>query len=106
MSAEKLYAILFMAVVLVIIIAGASYMWVTREKPAPKKRKKRTPPKAPQWEEQESGGLSIPPEVPRSVGTIKQIAQSEPELVEDVLRGWIKGNITPTAEAGKKKKRR
>jgi len=109
-SVELLYAILFMAVVFVIVIAGASYMWVTRDKPAPKKRpKKRARPPAltltPRQGSQETGGTYVPPEVPRTVGTIKQIAQSEPELIEGVLRGWIKGGIAPAAESLKKKKR-
>ena len=110
MSAELLYGILFMVVVFIIVIAGGWYMWVTREKPAPKKPKKPAPMLTSQAEDQDSSGTYIPPEVPRTFGTIKQIAGSEPEMIEEVLRGWIKGEIAPERklkqELQKKKRRR
>jgi len=106
MSAEMLYGILFIAVVVIIVIAGGSYMWITREKPAPKKPPRPKRALTHQRKDQEGKGVYIPPEVPRTVGTIKQIAEGEPELIEDVLRGWIKGGMAPTTETDKSKKRR
>ncbi|MFQ5432426.1 MAG: hypothetical protein ACE5EN_07975 [Nitrospinota bacterium] len=110
MSAELLYGLLFMVLSVIIIVAGALYVWFTREKQAPKKRPKRPPTLTPQRENQETAGTYVPPEVPRTVGTIKQIARSEPELVESVLRGWIKGgvaaNIKLKPEYEKKKRRK
>lgn len=91
MTAEMLYGILFMVVVVVIVIAGGSYMWATREKPAPPPPPRPAPTLTPQNKAKGTDGVYIPPEVARTVGTIKQIAESEPELIENVLRGWIKG---------------
>jgi hypothetical protein len=95
-----------MAVVVLIIAAGTIYLFVSREKPA--KPKPPPPPKltiTPQPTKLEKKGIYIPPEVPRTVGTIKQMAEEDPALIESVVRAWIKGGIAPTTEIERKKKK-
>ncbi len=72
-------------------------------------KKKPPPPKpalTPQPENLEPGTIYIPPEVPRNVGTIKQMAEENPKIIENVLRAWIKGEISPVTSTEKEKKKR
>lgn len=106
MNAELIYGILFLAVVTIIIGAGGLYMWFTREKPVKQAPTAPAPALSQEKGKHKPGTVYIPPEVPRTVGTIKQMAKEDPKLIENVLREWIKGEIATdvTIDAEKKKK--
>ena len=108
MNAELIYGVLFLAVVIVIISSGGLYMWFTREKPVKKRPPPAPPTLTPEQEEHKPGTVYIPPEVPRTVGTIKQMVKEDPKLIENVMREWIKGGTAPDAieDSEKKTKRR
>lgn len=106
MNPELIYGILFLTVITVIIGAGGLYMWFTREKPVKKAPPARKTTFTPEHGKRKPGTVYIPPEVPRTVGTIKQMVKEDPKLIENVLREWIKGEFLPeqTKDAEKKRK--
>ena len=76
------------------IVAGA-YIFVyqreTAPKPAPKPVKKPPSPKLPPVPlTPKAEGIYIPPEVPRTIGTIKQMVEEDVDMVVAIVRKWLR----------------
>ncbi len=93
MTYIHLFALLL---VLALIAALAVYWYVSQKeegakpsapKPAAKaEAKKEEPQKAPP-------PFPLPPELPRTVGTVKLLAQEDPEVVANICKRWLRGQI-------------
>ncbi len=88
---EYIYALVLL-LVLALAVSVAVYFYFTHQEgepaakpappPAPKVGKPATSAKEPPY--------PLPPELPRTIGTIKILAQEDPDIVANVCKRWLR----------------
>ncbi len=88
------YGAVFMFVAAVVALLLLAYLYL-REKEKPAKKKPHAKPKARAAAQQAKietpGKVSpLPPDVPRTLGTVKIIAEEKPDWIINIIRRWLR----------------
>ncbi len=87
------YGAVFMFVAAVVALLLLAYLYL-REKEKPVEKKRPAKPKIPpviQHAREEPGKVPlIPPDIPRTLDTVKIIAEEKPDWVLKIVRRWLK----------------